>query len=79
MIRDYQLKNGATVKAEIRVGEDHYVLAFYNGQYVTWKIDSENNAYHGHYFSGESCDDLKNALRDLYKRAGGFIRAEDVA
>ena len=54
------LKNGARVIEQ----DGATVLADWNGQYVTWKIDSEGSAYWGHYYN----KDLKDALSNYNER-----------
>jgi hypothetical protein len=63
------LQNGATLIAQI----DSTVLAKLNGQFVTWKIDSEGNCYWGHYFTAR---ELAAAINDFNLRAAcpGFAR-----
>ena len=55
------LKNGATVITE----KHNVVLADFNGQFVTWNIDSEGNCYWGHYFG----DDFDAASKDFAERS----------
>jgi hypothetical protein len=42
-----KLNNGATVLAQM----DDVVLAQWGKEFVTWRIDREDNAYCGHYFN----------------------------
>ena len=60
------LRNGAIVKAEIRVKDVTYVTAFFNGEYVCWCIDADRNAYFGRYFGAMG---YKRALKVMFERA----------
>ena len=71
-MRNWKLKNGGTVKAEIRRNDEHYVMAFWGGSYVTWRTDEDGNAYHGHYFDN-TLTGQERAMRDLFIRAGGEV------
>ena len=65
---EFKLKNGADLIA--KYGD--IVLASWDGHtfpYVTWKVDSEGNAYWGRYFA-----DYNAALMDFVNRAKGFSR-----
>lgn len=59
-----QLKNGAMVT--MRRGD--IVLAYWRDEFVTWKTDSDGNAYWGHYFG----DNWKRAIADFAKRTKTF-------
>lgn len=53
------LNNGATVLRKIGT----FVLCEWRGEHVTWKVDTEGNAYWGHYFQNYS-----DALNDFNLR-----------
>jgi len=60
------LENGAFVIAQ----KDDVVLAHWARgakgiEFITWQVDTEGNAYWGHYK-----DDLSEALNDFKKRIG---------
>jgi hypothetical protein len=59
---DSIMNNGARVIAI----HDDIVLASFRGEYVTWKLDSEGNAYFGHYYQ----DSLVKAVEDFAERTG---------
>ena len=61
-----QLKNGATVIAYSE--PDHVALCVFNGEYVTWFIDSAGGANWGHYYQS-----------DFNKAATGFAARCSIA
>lgn len=58
-----KLKNGATIAQEYR----NVVLAHWRGDWVTWKIDTERNAYWGHYY-----DNYQDAINDFARRVNSL-------
>lgn len=40
------LENGATLLTQ----KGNYVLAIWEGEYVTWFVDSQGHTHHGNYF-----------------------------
>ncbi len=60
------LNNGASVVASERTSKDGgVVLALFHGEYVTWNVSNDGDAYTGHYFS-----DIIKATADFSERAG---------
>lgn len=67
-VKGKRLRNGAIVIDYKQVHTRRYVLAMWekgagHWEYVTWEIDADRNAFHGHYFP-----DLIDAVKDFADR-----------
>ena len=56
-----KLKNGASVIIQ----RHNHVIARWNGQFVFWTVDTDGNAYWGHYF-----DTAEAAIDYFIQRTG---------
>jgi hypothetical protein len=57
-VHDLYLKNGAQLLDFHALADGAVVLAFYQNQYVVWTLDTDGNAFRGHY---------ADAYQDAYK------------
>ena len=62
------LKNGSHLLLEILTEDGKMVLAMTETAFATWRMDSEGNTHHGHYFR-QTPGGLQGALTDLEIRA----------
>lgn len=65
-----RIKNGAQILAESKAHPLYHTVLCRStaGEYVTWRLDENDNAYLGHYHSS----DLDGAIRDFINRGFGI-------
>jgi hypothetical protein len=63
----HRFPNGATVIHQVTRDSDgaRFVLCYWRGEYVTWRLDNEGNPEHGNYYPT-----LTSACLNLGKRVG---------